>query len=276
MDAEGLSDFENARTQRQQLLPAIRERGQRKLNRATVAVVGAGGLGSPVIQYLVAAGVGSLVVIDHDVIELSNLNRQVIHSAADVGTPKTASATSAISRLAPECRVTVSRERLTAHNAVDLLSGADVVVDGSDTFETRFDVSRAAEVLRIPVVWGAVLGWDAQVTVFHPNPPEDSEFLAYRLGDLFADSPEVRVGDTCSTLGVMGAVCGYAGSLMALETIKLLTGAGTPLFGCVTIFNGLTGESRNVRLAPAQRQGVSGYPPSSQFHLSPTESGHRD
>lgn len=250
MSPDALSPAESARTARQQILPELGLDGQLKLKTATVAVVGAGGLGSPVIEYLAAAGVGRLVIIDDDVVEESNLHRQRLHSHDDLHRPKTSSAFAAVQRLAPECEVVEARTRLTRANAVDLLRDADVIIDGSDSFETRFDVNFAARVLGLPVVWGAVLRWDAQVTVFWPSPP--GGISAVDLTDAFADTKETRETVSCSTAGVIGPVCGIAGSLMALETIKLITSIGAPLLGRMQVINGLSAEVTQVAILPQQ------------------------
>jgi molybdopterin/thiamine biosynthesis adenylyltransferase/rhodanese-related sulfurtransferase len=256
-----LSDAEFARTQRQRILPELGESGQQKITRARVAVVGVGGLGSPVVSYLAAAGVGHLVVIDDDQVELSNLHRQVIHDVAHLGRAKTTSATEIAARIAPETKVIEQSRRLTAENARELLAGVDVIVDGSDSFETRFLVNDAAAELGLPLVWGAVLGWNAQVTVLWPTPPVSLNIPAINLRDVFADTPETRQTVGCQTAGVMGAVCGVAGSLMALEVIKLITGIGRPLLGTMTVFEGLTATQHNVPIgsvttAPAELHDV--------------------
>lgn len=257
MTSGGLTDAERSRTQRQLLLPEFGESTQQRLRDCKVAVIGAGGLGSPVISYLAAAGIGSLTVIDDDVVELSNLHRQILHSVERIGEPKTASAVAAVARLAPECAVTEIRERLTEANAVELLSDIDIIVDGSDSFETRFVVHAAAVTLSVPVVWGAVLRWDAQVTVFWPNPPAAAGVQPVALTDVFADSEQIRRTAGCSTAGVIGAICGQAGSVMALEVIKLATGVGRPLLGRMLILNGLSGESRTVAIGSQGRTDAS-------------------
>lgn len=236
---------------RQLLLPEFGETTQQRLRESRVTVVGAGGLGSPVIAYLAAAGIGQLTVIDDDVIEASNLHRQIIHSADQIGEPKTASARQIVARLAPECEVSEVRVRLTNDNATELLGGADVIVDGSDSFVTRFSVNKAAHALGVPVVWGAVLRWDAQVTVLWPNPPTSAEVSPVSLTDIFEDSEATRRTVGCSTAGVIGALCGQAGSIMALEVIKLVSGVGKPLIGRMMVIDALRGESRTVALSPA-------------------------
>jgi adenylyltransferase/sulfurtransferase len=253
MTERTLSALERARTQRQLILPELGMTGQTNLAHASVAVVGAGGLGSPVITYLAAAGVGRLTVFDDDTIDDSNLNRQFLHSIENIGAPKVDSVSARVREIAPECVVTVINERLTGQNAATLLSGFDVVVDGSDNFETRFVINDAAGQLGFPIVWGAVLAWSAQVTVLWPAPPAHRDVAAISLSDIFADTQQTRQTLSCSTAGVMGAMCGQAGSLMAMETIKLLAGVGTPLLGRMMVFDGLRAEHRTVKLrTPAE------------------------
>lgn len=254
MSPDALSSAENARTARQQILPELGSSGQLRLSKATVAIVGAGGLGSPVIEYLAAAGVGKLIIIDDDVVEVTNLHRQTIHSKENLGQPKTLSAVAVARRLAPECEVIEVQERLTRDNGSQLLAGADVVVDGSDSFETRFDVNFAARQLGVPVVWGAVLRWDAQVTVLWPAPPEGSGVLPVDLTDFFPDTKQTRQTVSCSTAGVIGPICGQAGSLMALETIKLITGIGKPLIGSMIVIDGLNSEVTKISLTSEPTQ----------------------
>lgn len=245
---DSLSDAERRRTARHARLAGFGELAQRRLRAAHVAVVGAGGLGSPVVLALAAAGVGTLTVIDDDVVEVSNLQRQVIHRATDAGAAKTASAVRVAAELSPETVVRAVGERLEPHNAEDILAGADLVIDGTDTFATRLAVAAACEALGIPLVWGTVQGFDAQVTVFWSAPP--AGFPAVRLRDLY---PEGSVGElpSCSDVGVLGAFCLQVGSLLATEAIKLLTGAGEPLLGRVLVLDALRARQTEVPLRPS-------------------------
>jgi len=229
-----LSDAERARTARHAPLRGLGETGQRRLAAARVAVIGAGGLGSPVILALSAAGVGTLTVIDDDVVDASNLQRQVLHRHADVGSDKVASAVRAAADLSPETTVIAVRERLTADNAQRLLAGADIVVDGSDSFATRGLVAAATEALGVPLVWGVLQEFHAQVTVFWNAPP--TGVPAVRLSDLH---PPDAVGEppSCAVVGVLGALCLQVGGLMAIETIKLIAGLGEPLLGRVVVID---------------------------------------
>lgn len=245
---DSLAPTELIRTARHAVLTGIGEEGQRRLAAARVAVVGAGGLGSPTILALAAAGVGELVVIDDDVVELTNLQRQILHRIGDVGSPKTASAARAIADLAPGTRVVTVSERLTTDNARDILRGADIVVDGSDAFPTRRAVADATDALGVPLVWGAVQEWHAQVTVFWSRPPVGVD--AVRLGDLF---PEGSEGEppTCAQVGVLGALCVQVGGMLATEVVKLVTGAGEPLLGRMITVDALRARVAEVPLRAA-------------------------
>jgi adenylyltransferase/sulfurtransferase len=245
---DALSDAERARTARHRSLAALGEIGQRRLRAAHVAVVGAGGLGSPVILALAAAGVGTLTVIDDDLVDATNLQRQVIHRRDDIGLPKTSSAVRAAAQLSPETRVVENRQRLAPDNADDLFAGADLVIDGSDSFDTREAVAAACERLGIPLVWGTVQAFDAQVTVFWSAPPAGS--APVRLADLY---PAGSAGDvpSCEIVGVLGALCMQVGSLLATEAIKLIAGIGEPLLGRVLVLDGLGARQREVPLRGA-------------------------
>ncbi|MGP3534658.1 HesA/MoeB/ThiF family protein [Microbacterium sp. RD1] len=245
---DALAPEELVRTARSAVLAGIGEEGQRRLAAARVAVIGAGGLGSPAILALTAAGVGEIVVVDDDVVELTNLQRQILHRVADIGAPKTASVVRAAADLAPAVRILAHSVRLTAANASELLAGVHVVVDGSDTFQTRRHVAAAAEAAGIPLVWGAVQEWHGQVTVFWSDPPGGAP--AIRLGDLF---PEGTEGDppTCEQVGVLGALCVQVGGMMATEAVKLVTGAGDPLLGRLAAVDALRARVTEIPIRPA-------------------------
>lgn len=242
---DALTPTERARTARNASLAALGDIGQRRIAAAQVAVVGAGGLGSPVILGLTAAGIGKLTVIDDDVVEASNLQRQVLHRLEDVGMPKVDSAVRAGTELAPETSVHTVRERLTPENAARMLEGADLVIDGTDTFDTREAVAAACEQLGIPLVWGVVQEFDAQVTVFWSSPPAGVPPVLLR--DLY---PPGTVGElpTCAAVGVLGTVCLQVGALLATEAIKLITGIGEPLLGRVLVLDGLNARQEEVPL----------------------------
>ena len=245
-----LSDAERARTARHAALAGFGPIGQRRLAGATIGVVGAGGLGSGALLSLAAAGIGTIVLIDDDDVDLSNLHRQIIHGVGDVGRPKLDSATESIHAVSPETVVVPHAVRLDASNAMSLLRGCDVVLDGSDTMATRTAVADACEALGVPLVWGTVQEWNAQLTVFWSAPPEGFEAIVLR--DLF-DPATTGEPPTCSAVGVLGALTIQVGALMATEAIKLVTGTGTPLLGRVLLIDGLGARQREITLRPSTR-----------------------
>ncbi len=237
-----LSDAELSRTARHRRLAGLETEGQRRIASARVAVIGAGGLGAPVVLALAAAGVGELVVFDDDVIELSNLQRQVIHRTQDVGAPKADSAVRVAAELS-ETRVRAEHVRLTTRDAAERLAGVDLVIDGTDSFESREIVAQACERLGLPLVWGTVQEFAGQVTVFWSAPPEGVP--AVRLHDLYPPGSEAPA---CSAVGVFGPLCLQVGALMASEALKLVTGIGRPLIGRVALLDALGGTQREVPL----------------------------
>lgn len=263
-----LSAAERDRTARHASLRGFGELGQRRLNAAHVAVMGAGGLGSPIILGLAAAGIGTITVIDDDVVEASNLQRQVMHRHADIGTPKVDSAVRVAADLAPETRLMAVTDRLTDDNAADLLRGADLVIDGTDSFDTREKVAAACEQLGVPLVWGTIQEFDAQVTVFWSAAPAGHP--AVRLRDLY---PPGSVGQipSCADVGVLGTVCLQVGSLMATEAIKLIAGIGEPLLGRVLVIDSLRARQREVPLA-VSRTTVPAATPAAARTMIPTVS----
>ncbi|MFJ4223834.1 HesA/MoeB/ThiF family protein [Microbacterium sp. NPDC089695] len=243
-----LDPAELVRTARHAVLAGIGEEGQRRLAASHVAVVGVGGIGSPVLLALAAAGVGTITVIDDDVVELTNLQRQLAHRADDVGTAKTVSAERAITALAPQAAVVPQQVRLDAANATDLLHDADVVIDTSDSFATRRDVAAAAEALGLPLVWGAVQEWHAQATVFWSAPPAGHEPVV--LADLFPPGTEGEP-PSCAQVGVLGALCVQVGGMLAGEAVKLITGAGEPLLGRLAMIDALSARQHEIAIRPA-------------------------
>ena len=224
------------------LLPGVGGAGQRRLLGATVAVVGAGGLGSPAVLYLAAAGVGSLRIIDDDAVELSNLQRQIAHGTPDIGRRKAETAAASAARINPDTNAEPRTVRLRAATARELLGGADVVLDGSDNFSTRYLVNDACHLLGVPLVSGAILQFDGQVSVF---PHGRGGAACYRC--LFPDPPRDGEVPTCSQAGVLGALAGVVGSLMAMEALKLLLGIGEPLSGRLMLYDGLRARFREAR-----------------------------
>ncbi|ROS26171.1 molybdopterin-synthase adenylyltransferase MoeB [Cellulomonas sp. PhB150] len=251
-----LTPEQTARASRHLLLPGIGVEGQRRLRAARVLVVGAGGLGAPVLQYLAAAGIGTLGVVDDDVVDVSNLQRQVIHGTADVGRLKVDSARGAIADLDPSVAVETHAVRLTAANADAILGAYDLVVDGTDNFPTRYLVSDACERLGLPVVWGSVLRFDAQVSVFWSRPPAGP---GVTLRDLFPTPPAPDEVPSCAEAGVIGALCGQVGSVLATEVVKLVTGVGEPLLGRVLVIDALRARWSEVPLVRSSgRRAVDG------------------
>jgi molybdopterin/thiamine biosynthesis adenylyltransferase len=234
-----LSAEERERYARHILLKEIGGPGQQRLKAAHIAIVGAGGLGAPAALYLAAAGVGRLRLIDDDTVALSNLQRQVIFQSADVGAPKVERAAAALKALNDNVSIEAISARLDDANARELLSGADLVLDGTDDFATRFAVNAACRALGITLVSGAVGRWDGQVGVFAPGGP------CYRC--FVPESPPDA--ETCERVGVVGALTGVIGSMMALEAIKHLAEAGTSLAGRMLFFDGLTAQARTTTLA---------------------------
>ncbi|TFD05058.1 adenylyltransferase/sulfurtransferase MoeZ [Cryobacterium sinapicolor] len=243
-----LSGAEAVRTARQRRLPQLNELGQRRLANARVLVLGAGGLGSPALVYLAAAGVGTIGIVDGDDVEPSNLQRQIVHGQADIGRPKVVSAAESIVRIAPEAVVVQHAERLDTGNAAAIIGGYDVVIDGTDNFPTRFLVNDTCAALGLPLVWASVLRFDAQLSVFWATPPPESGLTGVHLRDLFPTPPKEGEVPNCAEAGVLGALCGQVGSLMATEAIKLIAGIGTPLIGRVLVIDALSGRFTEVPL----------------------------
>ena len=227
-----------ARHSRQVALPGFGAAAQQRLAEARVLVIGAGGLGSPVIMALAAAGVGTLGIVDDDAVDLSNLHRQLIHGTADIGRDKVASAADSVAAIDPGIAVEAHSARLDSTNALELFASYDLIVDGSDNFPTRYLAADAATLLGLPLVWGAVSQYSGQVGVAAPGGP------GYR--DLFPTPPSPGSVLSCEEGGVLPTVCGVIGAIMAGEVIKLVTGVGTPLIGRVTTYDALGGGFREL------------------------------
>ncbi|MGB3858072.1 MAG: molybdopterin-synthase adenylyltransferase MoeB [Ornithinimicrobium sp.] len=250
-----LSREQIERYSRHLLVPGIGMSGQRRLLNARVCVVGAGGLGCPALAYLAAAGVGHITVIDDDDVEVSNLQRQVLHRTIDVGTPKVDSAARALRDLNPGVRVSTRHTRVSAESVHDLIRDHDVVLDGTDNFPTRYLVNDACVDLGTPLVWAAVLRFDAQISTFVPEPWVTAEH-ATQLRDLFPTAPPPEVVPSCADAGVLGAMVGQVGSIMAAEAVKLVTGAGQPLLGRVMLIDiaGMTTREIPLRVNPSRAE----------------------
>lgn len=236
-----LSHEELIRYSRHLVLPGIGLEGQERLKAARVLIVGAGGLGSPAALYLAAAGVGTLGLVDWDVVDRSNLQRQILHGTGMVGHPKLDSARARIADLNPDIHLETISARLTSANALDILSGWDVVLDGSDNFPTRYLVNDACVLLGRPNVYGAVLRFEGQVSVFDAR-----HGPCYRC--LYREPPPPELVPSCAEGGVLGVLPGIIGSLQALEAIKLVTGTGASLVGRLLLFDGLKLQFREIAL----------------------------
>lgn len=240
--AGAFTDEELQRYSRQILLHDIGGPGQRKLKAARVLVIGAGGLGSPVLQYLAAAGVGTIGVIDDDTVDASNLHRQVIHDSDRVGTPKVDSALAAVRRQNPNVTLRPYRQRLTGETAAGLFADYDLVLDGTDNFATRYLANRVAAAQGKPLIGGALTQWEGQVSVWDPARGGP----CYEC--IFPEAPAPGLVPTCAEAGVAGPLPGIVGSVMALEAVKAITGAGEGLRGRMLIWDGLHAEARVIRL----------------------------
>lgn len=236
-----LSREERLRYHRQLILPELGVKGQHRLRAASVLIVGAGGLGSPAAIYLAAAGVGRIGIVDADVVEVSNLHRQILHDTQSIGAQKTASAAVRIRALNPDVEVVEIPVRLDASNALEILRGWDLVVDGSDNFPTRYLLNDACVLLHIPMVYGAIHRFDGQASVFAAEGGP-----CYRC--LFRDPPPPGFAPNCSEAGVLGSLPGIVGSIQATEAIKLLTGVGTPLIGRLLLIDALAGNYRSMEI----------------------------
>ncbi|MDJ0960583.1 MAG: molybdopterin-synthase adenylyltransferase MoeB [Acidimicrobiia bacterium] len=238
--AEGLSNEQRMRYNRHLILEGVGEAGQQSLLDAKVLLIGAGGLGSPAALYLAAAGVGTLGIIDPDTVDASNLQRQILHDADGVGRPKVESARAHLTALNPDVKVEPYLDRLTADNAVAVMSGYDVVIDGADNFPTRYLVNDASLHLRVPVVHGSIFRFEGQATVFTPYVGP-----CYRC--LFPEPPPPELAPSCAEAGVLGVLPGIIGSIQAMEALKLVLGIGESLAGKLLTYDALDQSFRTLR-----------------------------
>ncbi|WP_421621420.1 molybdopterin-synthase adenylyltransferase MoeB [Alkalilimnicola ehrlichii] len=236
-----LDDASRARYARHLRMPEVGEAGQLRLGESRVVLVGAGGLGSPAALYLAAAGVGTLVLVDHDVVDRSNLQRQILHTDDRVGQPKTESGRQAVAALNPQVRVEAVQARLNSENIEAVLVGADLVIDGSDNFPTRYLVNDACVKLGLPLVYGAVYRFEGQVTVFNVD-----DGPCYRC--LYPEPPPAELAPSCAQGGVLGVLPGVIGLLQATEAVKLLLGVGEPLSGRLVHYDALRGQFQQLRM----------------------------
>lgn len=240
-----LTRDEVARYSRHLIIPGLGVDGQKRLKNARVLVIGAGGLGAPTLLYLAAAGVGTIGIVDFDVVDESNLQRQVIHGVADVGRPKAQSARESIAAINPLVRVRLHEFRLDSTNAVDLFGQYDLILDGTDNFATRYLVNDAAVLAGKPYVWGSIYRFEGQVSVFWEDAP-GGRGLNYR--DLYPEPPPPGTVPSCAEGGVLGIVCASVASVMGTEAIKLITGIGESLLGQLMIYDALEMSYRTIKI----------------------------
>jgi len=256
-----LTAEEIERYKRHLVLREVGGAGQQLLKSARVLLIGAGGLGSPIAMYLAAAGVGTIGLVDDDVVSLSNLQRQVLHETAKVGVAKVQSGRDAITRLNPHVVVEMCETRINACNAIDLISRFDLVCDGSDNFATRYLVSDACYLAGRPLVFGAVGPFDGYVTTFKPHEKREdgTPFPTYRC--IFPEAPPAGTVANCSEVGVLGAIVGVIGTLQATEVLKEITGAGDSLAGRLLIYDALGARFQSVDVAWDPNNPLSGKAP---------------
>jgi sulfur-carrier protein adenylyltransferase/sulfurtransferase len=242
------------RYHRQMILKDFGEAGQQKLLQAKVLVIGAGGLGCAALQYLAAAGVGTIGIVDDDLVSLSNLHRQILYSVKDIGLPKAERAVEILQHLNPEIKIIPYPERLTTQNALSVMDAYDIIIDGTDNFSSRYMINDACVLLNKPLVYGAVSQYEGQVAIFNPHPPASAgqalkggeERVNYR--DIFPHPPKENEVLNCAEAGVLGVLPGIIGTMQANETIKLLTGIGKPLINRLLTYNVLNNHLYEVEL----------------------------
>ncbi len=243
-DVMDLTDAQFHRYARHMILDEVGEEGQTRVLQSRVLVVGAGGLGSPLLLYLAAAGVGAIGVIDDDVVDLTNLQRQIVHKTAGVGTAKVTSAGATLAEINPDVTVVPYHERLTAANAAGIIAGYDLVADGSDNFATRYLLNDACYLARKPLVSGALLRFEGQLSTFKAYAAPEAP--CYRC--IFREPPPPDLVPRCEQAGIFGAVAGVVGCLQATEVLKELLGLGNSLSGTLLIYDSLSVTFRNIRL----------------------------
>lgn len=238
-----LQQEEYERYSRHIILPEVGMEGQKRLKAASVLCIGTGGLGAPLLMYLAAAGIGRIGIVDFDVVDSSNLHRQVIHGSSWVGKPKIESAKSRILEINPNCQIDLYETRLTSENALDIVKNYDVVADGTDNFPTRYLVNDACVLLNKPNVYGSIFRFEGQATVFNyeggPN---------YR--DLYPEPPPPGLVPSCAEGGVLGVLCGIIGTIQATEVVKIVLGKGTTLSGRLLLYDALNMKFRELKLRP--------------------------
>ncbi len=243
--AEGLSRQEVMRYSRHLIIPDVAMDGQKRLKNAKVLAIGAGGLGSPALLYLAAAGVGTLGIVDFDTVDESNLQRQVIHGQSDIGRSKAESARDSIREINPLINVVLHQDRLDSSNVFEVFEQYDLIVDGTDNFATRYLVNDAAFLLGKPYVWGSIYRFDGQASVFWPTAP-GGQAPCYRC--LYPEPPPPGMVPSCAEGGVLGILCASIGAIQSTEAVKLLMGIGEPLVGSLMVYDALDMEYRKIRV----------------------------
>jgi len=243
--AAELTREEVARYSRHLIIPDVGVEGQRRLKNARVLVIGAGGLGSPALMYLAAAGVGTLGIVDFDVVDESNLQRQIIHGHSDIGRSKAQSAADTIRELNPLVKVNLHEFRLEPDNAVELFGQYDLILDGTDNFATRYLVNDAAVLAGKPYVWGSIFRFEGQASVFWEDAPNG---LGINYRDLYPEPPPPGMVPSCAEGGVLGILCASIASIMGTEAIKLICGIGEPLLGRLMIYDALDMTYRTIKI----------------------------
>jgi adenylyltransferase/sulfurtransferase len=243
--AAALTREEVARYSRHLIIPDLGVDGQKRLKNARVLVIGAGGLGSPALLYLAAAGVGTIGIVEFDVVDESNLQRQIIHGQSDIGRSKAQSAKDSILEINPLVQVNLHEVRLEPENAVELFEQYDLILDGTDNFATRYLVNDAAVLAGKPYVWGSIYRFEGQVSVFWDDAPDD---LGLNYRDLYPEPPPPGMVPSCAEGGVLGILCASIASVMGTEAIKLITGIGDPLLGRLMVYDALDMTYRTIKI----------------------------
>jgi len=243
--AASLTNEEILRYSRHLIMPEVGMDGQLKLKAAKVLLIGTGGLGAPLGLYLTAAGVGKIGLVDFDVVDFTNLQRQITFGTSDVGKPKTAAAHARLSNLNPDIEITTYETRLTSENALELFKDYDIVVDGTDNFPTRYLVNDACVLLGKPYVWGSIYRFEGQVSVFWEDAPNG---LGLNYRDLYPEPPPPGMVPSCAEGGVLGILCASIASVMGTEAIKLITGIGEPLLGRLMVYDALDMSYRTIKI----------------------------
>lgn len=258
-------NLDTIRYQRQIQLKEVGLEGQHKIAKAKVLVIGAGGLGCPALQYLAAAGVGTIGIVDFDVVEMSNLQRQILYSVDDIGKSKASTAAKKLEQLNPEIKIKVYNFQITNANALDILENYDIIIDGSDNFATRYLINDACVILDKPLIYGAVLRFEGQIGVFNLTDKKSNCKTNYR--DVFPESPDSDSAISCNEVGVLGVIPGIIGTMQATEALKIITGVGKVLANTIVSYNALENTFYDFEIATNTNPNVD-YPKSKSAFLA--------